>query len=342
MCRTPSANKLAKSPWEEIAADLFELNKRHYLVVIDYYSRWIEIKVLPSTSNNAVIGRLKDIFSSQDIADKLVSDNGPQFISEEFRQFVARYSFVHTSSPPSHQANRVLKQYAEELSPVLTFIFRQSLANGELPEDWLKANVAPIYKKSDKHVAENYRPVSLTTVCCKVMEHVISKHIRNHLVKHNILTKFQHGFRYKHSCETQLIITVDDIFKHYDKKKQIDVIILDFSKAFDKVSHSLLLSKLHGMGITGSVQKWISAFLTNRTQKVVVNGEFSSEAPVTSGVPQGSLLGPLLFLCYINDLPDCIKSQVRLFADDKSPISPNSKHEGCIHTPEGSRTRKLG
>ena len=106
-CAEPlQPTSLPSRPWERIAADLFELNKRHYLVVIDYYSRWIEIKVLPSTSSNAVIGRLKDIFSSHGIADELVSDNGPQFISEEFRQFAARYGFVHnTSSPHFHQAN---------------------------------------------------------------------------------------------------------------------------------------------------------------------------------------------------------------------------------------------
>ena len=159
--------------------------------------------------------------------------------------------------------------------------------------------------------------MSLTSVCCKVLEHVICKHIRNHLDKYNIITNLQHGFRSKHSCESQLLITADDILKQFDRKRsQIDVIILDFSKAFDKVSHKLLISKLNQMGITGNIQQWIHAFLSNRTQKVVVNGEFSTSAPVTSGVPQGTVLGPLLFLCYINDLPNCVCSQVRLFADD--------------------------
>ena len=165
--------------------------------------------------------------------------------------------------------------------------------------------------------SKNYRPVSLTSVCSKIMERVISTHIRKHLDKHNILTKFQHGFRRKHSCETQLLVTMNDIIEQYDKKKsQIDIIILDFSKAFDKVSLKLLLCKLHQMGITGNIHKWISAFLSNRTQKVVVNGECSSSVSASSGVPQGTVHGPLLFLCYINDLPDCVGSQVRLFADD--------------------------
>ena len=127
----------------------------------------------------------------------------------------------------------------------------------------------------------------------------------------------QHGFRSgRHSCDTQLLVTARDIFSRYDGGDQIDMVILYFSKAFDVVPHQQLLSKLDHYGIRGETQTWIRAFLTGRSQRVLVNGELSSAASVTSGVPQGTVLGLLLFLGYINDLPLVVKSQVRLFVDD--------------------------
>ena len=129
--------------------------------------------------------------------------------------------------------NRILRQCSRELAPALTHIFNISLNTGELPSDWRTADIAPIFKKGNRHEASNYRPVSLTSVCCKTLEHIICRHILSHLEKHNILTPLQHGFRSGHSCESQLIITMDDIMRKYDKKKQVDMVILDFSKAFD-------------------------------------------------------------------------------------------------------------
>ena len=138
-----------------------------------------------------------------------------------------------------------------------------------------------------------------------------------HLEKHNILTDSQHGFRAKRSTETQLIQTIiHDISKSLDKKEIVDMAILDFTKAFDKVPHKRLIHKLNYYGITGSIATWIETFLTGRTQQVVVNRATSSSTIVTSGVPQGTVLGPLLFLLYINDLPDNLSTSVRLFADD--------------------------
>ena len=137
-----------------------------------------------------------------------------------------------------------------------------------------------------------------------------------HLDKHKILTDRQHGFRTHHSCETQLIQTVHDIAQSLDRRTPLDMIIMDFSKAFDTVPHKRLLHKLHHFGITGNTHKWITTFLTQRKQRVVVEGEHSSWTHVRSGVPQGTVLGPLLFLLYLNDLPDNIQSDLRLFADD--------------------------
>lgn len=137
-----------------------------------------------------------------------------------------------------------------------------------------------------------------------------------HLDSNNILTQYQHGFRRGHSCESQLIQTMHDLFTSFDKSLQSDLLVLDFSKAFDTVPHHRLMLKLQHYGITGSVYKWISAFLSQRLQRVVVAGEHSQWAKVHSGVPQGTVLGPLLFLVYINDLTENITSSVRLFADD--------------------------
>ena len=153
------------------------------------------------------------------------------------------------------------------------------------------------------------------------MEHIIASNISKHLNKHNALYELQHGFREKRSCETQLIqlilwSVIEDLGRQLTLGKQTDLVPLDFSKAFDKVNHLKLIYKLSCFGVKGNTLNWIQSFLIGRTQTVVLDGESSNEVPVTSGVPQGSVLGPLLFLLYINDLPENIQSQVRLFADD--------------------------
>ena len=177
--------------------------------------------------------------------------------------------------------------------------------------------MSPIYKKGDRHTAANYRPVSsITSVCCKLCEHVIAKSIMAHLDANNILMDSQHGFRSKRSCETQLLTFVDELLQSLSARGQTDLAILDFSKAFDVVPHARLLSKLEFYGIKGATLRWISSFLHERTQRVVVDNQTSDKAPVTSGVLQGSVLGLICFLVYINDMPEYIKSSCRLFADD--------------------------
>ena len=140
--------------------------------------------------------------------------------------------------------------------------------------------------------------------------------ISRHLSDHNILDKHQHGFRKGLSCETQLIEFVQELHQNTSKGKQVDAIVMDFSKAFDKVAHNRLLHKLNRYGIQGKAADWIKVFLSGRSQQVVLDGESSTEVPVTSGVPQGSVLGHVLFLIFINDIPTGITSKLRLFADD--------------------------
>jgi len=210
----------------------------------------------------------------------------------------------------------ILKHCANEIAPVLQVIFTQSLATSSLPTDWLSANICPVFKKGNRNSASNYRPISLTSICAKTMEHIIYHSIMDHLNQNNILIENQHGFRSNHSCVTQLITLTEDISHALDHQKQIDVILLDFSKAFDSVPHQRLLTKLKHYGINNSILEWIEHWLTRRTQCVVLDGETSNPVQVLSGVPQGTVLGPLMFLLYINDITKDINSPLRMFADD--------------------------
>ena len=186
----------------------------------------------------------------------------------------------------------------------------------QLPEDWKIANVIPVFKKGNRSHPSNYRPISLTSICCKIMEHIVYSNVLHHLQKYNILCEEQHGFRSGRSCETQLLNTINDLTKNLNERHQTDVILLDFSKAFDRVPHQRLCHKLSFYGIRGDTLSWIRNFLIGRHQKVTINGCSSNCTTVTSGVPQGTALAPLLFLCYINDLPENLISKVKLYADD--------------------------
>ena len=211
---------------------------------------------------------------------------------------------------------RLLKSLAKRLSIPLCIIFNNSLNCGQLPNSWKKSIVVPIFKKGSRLSPLNYRPVSLTSVSCKTMERLIVAHLMTYVSDNSIISKDQFGFRKFYSTADQLLITYNEVTDLVDKGKSVDLIFFDFAKAFDTVCHRVLLFKLLDLGICGNILSWIHGFLTNRTMSVKVAGSFSDELPVASGVPQGSVLGPILFLLYVNYVINDVRCPLKIFADD--------------------------
>lgn len=240
-----------------------------------------------------------------------------------------------TCCGPDDIPNTFLRRYAESLGKFLVVLFRASLMYGMLPEDWRAARVVPVFKKGDRSLPQNYRPISLTSSCCKLIEHIIANHILDYLKEHAVLTPWQHGFRKGYSTVTQLVTITHSFASVLDNNGQIDSIFLDFSKAFDKVPHDKLIFKLRTVGLSEMIISWITSYLSNRIQRVTI-GEQSGCLPVTSGVPQGSVLGPLLFLLYINDIVSVVVPGVciRLFADDCALF----KSISCANDQDGLQT----
>lgn len=234
---------------------------------------------------------------------------------------------IHKSMGTDNVHPMVLKSCAAAWSIPLLHIYELSLSSGQVPSAWREANVTAIHKKGPATDPANYRPISLTSVPCKILERFIRRAITNHLVHFDLLAKQQHGFVEKKSCTTNILESMDYITSHLAKHIPVDAIYLDFAKAFDKVSHRFLLHKLTKYGIDDCLLKWIKAFLSDRRQRVIITGATSDWTPVDSGVPQGSVLGPTLFTIFINDMPSVFsKTNVsKLFADDTKLIGAISE-----------------
>ena len=236
---------------------------------------------------------------------------------------------VNKASGPDAISPKILKECAAELSPSLTQLFNFSLTSGRLPSVWKTANVVPIHKSGERTLADNYRPISLTSTLVKSLERIIHKHIMNFFKTYRLLSDNQHGFREARSCVTQLLQLIHSWFSTLEKYGSVDAIFLDFAKAFDKVSHPHLLYKLQCYGIQGQLYDWIKDYLSNRKQRVVVGGQSSEWIDVMSGVPQGSILGPFLFLVFINDFPSIVSCKTELFADDSVLYSQINSNQDC-------------
>ena len=222
----------------------------------------------------------------------------------------------------------------EVFAKSLTLIFQASIDSEKLSCVWKDACVTPLFKKGSKNEPCNYRPVSLTSIVCKLLEKLIRKHMIDHLDNNSFISNYQYGFRSGRSCVLQLLDVMEDWSNYIDNGIPFDIVYLDFAKAFDTVPHQRLIKKLSSYGIGGNVLARITDFLSGRRQRVSIKGCLSEWNEVLSEVPQGSVMGPVLFVVYINDLPEVVKRILTMFADDTKVYGPVS----CIGDREEYRT----
>ena len=215
---------------------------------------------------------------------------------------------------------RMIKICDKSLLKPLIILFKNSAKSSHYPDIWKRSNIIPVHKKNDKRLVKNYRPISFLPIFGKIFEKIIFDKIYYFLMEEKLLHPNQSGFRPFDSCINQFLAITHEIFEAFDCNPPLEVrsVFLDISKAFDKVWHEGLLYKLKSMGISGELYNLLENYLSDRFQRVILNGQFSSWKPILAGVLQGSILDPLLFLIYINDLPNGLKSDARLFADDTS------------------------
>ena len=218
---------------------------------------------------------------------------------------------------------RMIQFCSKSLANPLFLLFKNCLEASTFPEEWKKGNIIPIHKKGDKQSVSNYRPISLLPIFSKIFERIIFDNIFKYMNQNKFFNSNQSGFRSGDSCIHQLISITHDIHKNFDANpsKEVRGLFLDISKAFDRVWHKGLLYKIKNFGIEGKLFHLLKSFLSERYQRVTINGQSSNWLPIEAGVPQGSILGPLLFLSFINDLPDDLLSNVKLFADDTALFS---------------------
>ena len=241
----------------------------------------------------------------------------------EVESLIAKMSTSKASGPFS-VPSKVLKEFDAFFVPLLTSIINKSFKEGVFPSNLKCAKVIPIYKKGDKTKCPNYRPISLLSNVSKIFERVMSNRLENYLNSNSILYEHQYGFRKKYSTEHAILSITEKIKTNLDRNIFACGVFVDLEKAFDTVNHKILLAKLDHLGINCSSNKWLTSYLSNRSQCVTVNGVNSEYLPINCGVPQGSILGPLLFSIYINDMNKAFShSTVYHFADDTNLLYSN-------------------
>lgn len=277
--------------------------------------------------------RLEDLGSIENSLEELST----KFRSREFGDLLITEEIVckrlsklkdNKAAGPDEMGTKLLKKIAPNISLVLAAIFTKSLLEGKVPDDWKIANVIPIFKSGERDKCSNYRPVSLTSQISKVMEGIIRDAIGDYMGRFDMIKDSQHGFVKGKSCLTNLLEFMEMVEEGVDNGERVDVVYLDFQKAFDKVPHKRLIMKIEALGVPSEIVQWIRDWLTNRRQRVVIKGEYSDWSVVKSGVPQGSVLGPLLFVIYVNDMDEGLSNKMLKFADDAKVVGKVSTQEG--------------
>ena len=301
------SNRTGVGPLQNASGDIIEDETAQAKMLNDYYGTVFETESLPVPTTEAN--------TSTKISDLEITR---AMVSNELKKL------KRNSAPgPDGIENIVLIEACDEFVLPILLLFKKSLRNSAVPQDWRTANVTPVFKSGNKKLVSNYRPISLTSTISKIFESLIKSAIWAHLLANDLIGSSQHGFMQRKSCLTNLLCCMEEVTAILDDGGSADILYLDFSKAFDKVQHNRLTNKMKQLGISGNILDWVQAWLSGRTQKVVLNGHESDTIAVPCSVPQGSVLGPLLFIIYINDIDVCVEQLLALllkFADDTKVI----------------------
>ena len=272
-----------------------------------------------------------EVFFSVDEESAIESPHLSNIVFTDEIVLLAIKELSHNSAAgPDGIPASLLINCAAELAPILCDLFKHTFSEGFIPPSFKRAAIVPVFKAGDKAKPSNYRPISLTSTICKILERIIRKQVFTYLSDNKLFNETQHGFRGGRSCLSALLDVFDNIMNMLGKDPSVDMVYLDFAKAFDKVDHGILLHKLKDLGITGKLGVWFFHFLSNRSHFVRLPGGVSNDHPVISGVPQGTVLGPLLFLITISDInKDISSSKLISFADDTRIYSKIADVSDC-------------